>query len=63
MEQRFKLGKLEVIADLGLLSNDNIAALEANGYEYILGSRLRNEPGRIKPKYSTPISVIGVPPE
>ncbi len=48
MEQRFKLGKLVVIADSGLLSNDNIAALVANGYEYILGARLKNESGRIK---------------
>jgi transposase len=48
MEQKFKLGKLVVIADSGLLSNDNIAALEANGYEYILGARLKNEPGIIK---------------
>jgi transposase len=48
MEQRFKLGKLVVIADSGLLSNDNIAALEANGYEYILGARLKNESGKIK---------------
>lgn len=48
MEQKFKLGKLVVIADSGLLSNDNIAALEANGYEYILGARLKNESGKIK---------------
>lgn len=48
MEQKFKLGKLVVIADSGLLSNDNIAALEANGYEYILGARLKNEPHKIK---------------
>jgi len=48
MEQQFKLGKLVVIADSGLLSNDNITALETNGYEYILGARLKNEPGRIK---------------
>ena len=48
MEQRFKLGKLVVIADSGLLSNDNITALETNGYEYILGARLKNESGRIK---------------
>lgn len=48
MEQKFKLGKQVVIADSGLLSNENIAALEANGYEYILGARLKNEPGRIK---------------
>lgn len=48
IEQRFKLGKLVVIADSGLLSNENIAALEANSYEYILGARLKNESGKIK---------------
>jgi len=48
MEQRFKPGKLVVIADSGLLLNNNIAALETNGYEYILGARLKNESGRIK---------------
>lgn len=48
MEQKFKLGKLVVIADSGLLSNENIAALETNGYEYIIGARLKSEPGRIK---------------
>jgi transposase len=31
-----------------LLSNENIKALKANGYEYILGARLKNEPERIK---------------
>jgi transposase len=48
MEQKFKLGKLVVIADSGLLSNENIAALETNGYEYIIGARLKSEPARIK---------------
>ena len=37
-----------VIADSALLSNDNIAALEANGYEHKLGARLKNEPSIIK---------------
>ncbi len=31
-----------VVADAGLLSNDNILELEQNGYEYILGARLKN---------------------
>ena len=48
MEQKFKLGKLVVIADSGLLSGDNIAALQANGYEYIIGARLKNETDKVK---------------
>ncbi len=48
MVHRFKLVKLVLIADSGLLSNDNIVAFEANGYEYILGARLKNESGRLK---------------
>jgi transposase len=45
---RFNLGKPVVVADAGLLSNDNVEALEARGYEYIIGARLRNEPDKIK---------------
>lgn len=47
---KFKLDKPVVIADAGLLSNDNIKALEANNYEYILGARLKNETEEIKSK-------------
>lgn len=36
------------MADAGLLSNENITALEANNYEYILGARLKNETEKIK---------------
>lgn len=45
---KFSLETPIVIADAGLLSNDNIQALEQNGYEYILGARLKNEPEKIK---------------
>lgn len=37
-----------VVADAGLLSNDNVKALETQGYEYILGARLKNETEAIK---------------
>ncbi|GAB6010460.1 IS1634 family transposase [Dysgonomonas reticulitermitis] len=40
---KFNLGKPVVIADSGLLSKPNIKALEENGYEYIIGARLKNE--------------------
>jgi len=45
---RFHLDKPVIVADAGLLSNDNIQALQQKGYEYILGARLKNEPGKIK---------------
>lgn len=45
---KFDLDKPIVVADAGLLSTDNIKALEAKGYEYILGARIKNEPDKIK---------------
>jgi len=48
ISRKFNLEKPVVIADAGLLSNENIKALKANGYEYILGARLKNESERIK---------------
>jgi len=45
---KFKLDKPIVVADAGLLSNDNIEALESNGYEYILGGRIKNETEAVK---------------
>lgn len=48
ISQKFKLDKPVVVADAGLLSNDNIKALEANNYEYILGARIKNESEKIK---------------
>jgi transposase len=45
---KFNLQKPIIVADSGLLSKDNIAALEANNYEYIIGARLKSEPEKIK---------------
>lgn len=42
-EQRFGLNKPIVVADAGMLSDDNTKMLEANGYKYILGARIKNE--------------------
>ena len=46
--KKFNLKKPIVIADAGLLSKENIKALEEKGYEYILGARLKNENDKIK---------------
>lgn len=47
-EKRFDFEKPIVVADAGLLSKDNISALQTNGYGYILGARLKNESQGIK---------------
>lgn len=41
--KRYHLTDFVVVADSGLMNNDNIAQLEAAGYKYILGSRIKNE--------------------
>jgi len=48
ISEKFKLNKPVVVADAGLLSNENIKALEQKGYEYIIGARLKNEPDKVK---------------
>jgi transposase len=50
ISRKFNLDKPVVVADAGILSKDNIKALEEEGYEYILGARLKNEPEGIKRK-------------
>lgn len=50
ISSKFNLEKPVVIADAGLLSKENIKALEANHYQYILGARLKNEPDKVKEK-------------
>jgi len=40
---KYKLEELVVVADAGLLSNENILELENKHYEYILGARIKNE--------------------
>jgi len=40
---KYRLNKLVIIADSGLLSNENINQLQEKGYEYILGARIKNE--------------------
>ena len=48
ISEKFNLNKPIVVADAGLLSNENIEALQRQGYEYIIGARLKNEPRKIK---------------
>lgn len=50
---KYKIEKLIVVADSGLLSKDNIEELIANKYEFILGARIKNETQDIKDKILT----------
>ena len=45
---KHSLDKLVIVADSGLLSKANIADLQDNGYEFILGARIKNETNSIK---------------
>lgn len=44
---KYELEDFIVVADSGLMNNDNIADLEANGYKYIIGAKIRNESRKI----------------
>ena len=49
-KNKYKPDKLVIIADSGLLSNENVTELQTKGYEYILGARIKNEKQDIKSK-------------
>ena len=47
-QSKFGFSSPIVIADAGLLSRKNIEALVSDGYEYILGARIKNENAAVK---------------
>lgn len=47
-QRKFGIDRPIVVADAALLSQKNIDALRAKGYEYILGGRLKNETEEVK---------------
>ena len=49
-KKKYELEQLIIIADSGLLSNTNIEELQAGGYEFILGARIKNEKRDIQRK-------------
>lgn len=46
--RKFDLKKPIIVADAGLLTSDNINALQETGYEYILGGRIKSESASVK---------------
>lgn len=49
-KKKYNIKKLVIVADSGLLSNQNISELIQKGYEFILGARIKNETKVIKDK-------------
>jgi len=49
-KEKYKLTQLVIVADSGLMSNENIEQLNDKGYEYILGARIKNESADITKK-------------
>lgn len=49
-KKKYKLSQLVIVADSGLLSNNNIEELQAKGYEFILGARIKTENRQTKDK-------------
>ena len=46
--KKYSLQDFIVVADSGLMNNDNISELEANGYKYIIGAKIKNESNEVK---------------
>lgn len=46
--QRFNLKEFIVVADSGLMNQNNVALLESGNYKYIIGARIKNESNEIK---------------
>jgi len=47
-KEKYKLERLIITADSGLLSKQNISDLITKNYEFILGARIKNEPKELK---------------
>jgi transposase len=46
--KKFDLKDFVVVADSGLMNNENIALLEEKNYKYIIGARIKNKSKAIK---------------
>ena len=46
--EKYKLEDFVVVADSGMMSDANLSDLEAKGYKYIVGARMRNMPEEVR---------------
>jgi transposase len=49
-KQKYNLPSFTIVADAGLLSNENLVILQEKGYDFILGARIKSESKAIKQK-------------
>ncbi len=49
-KEKYNLEQLVIVSDSGLLTGENIDELKEQGYEFILGARIKNEKEKIKEK-------------
>ncbi len=42
LRQRFGVGRIALVADRGLISEDNLALVGAHGFDHVLATRLHN---------------------
>lgn len=50
LQEKYTFEQLTMVADAGMLSQDNLAFLEGQGIGYIVGAKLKNLPQKIKSK-------------
>jgi len=48
LKKDFNINKIIIVADRGMIGNENIEAITENGYEFIVGERLKNLPADIQ---------------
>lgn len=48
LRERYKIDKVIFVADSGMFNKDNLSYLDKNGFEYIVGARLKNMPDIIR---------------
>jgi transposase len=48
LKERYKINKVIVVADSGMLNSDNLLTINEKGYEFIVGERLKNLPKKIQ---------------
>ena len=50
LKERYSIDKVVFVADSGMFNKDNLKELENNGFDYIVGCRIKNLPASLKEK-------------
>jgi transposase len=58
IRKRFGLANPVVVADAAMLSKENMKDLKANGYQFIIGGRIKNETGTVQKEILQSVATI-----